>query len=138
MLKFQVGVEEESRRKDLPSGKIHCEPASAVPQRPRSPLPVAQGGTSRPDSECYSHSARRERQIRIWGWKNRPSPLQVLSPVPSLQSLPLPAAFPLWTSSPSCDSYQSVCVLKLLRVHRGTRGLGQILYCAACLEGDAA
>ena len=138
MLKFQAVVEEENRRKDLPSGKTHCEPASVVQQRPQSPLPAAQDGTSRLDTECCSHSSRRERQIRVLGWKNPLLPTPGSAPVPRLQTLPLPTAFPFWTpSSPSCEPYQSVCVMKLLGVHKGSWGLGQVLYCATCLEGDA-
>lgn len=37
---------------------------------------------------------------------------------------------------PPCDSYQPACVLKLLWMHRGPWGFGQVLYCAACLEEE--
>lgn len=39
--------------------------------------------------------------------------------------------------TPSRDSYQSVCMLKLLWVHRGSWGLSQILHCTACLKEDS-
>lgn len=119
------------KRKDLPSGRIRCELASAVQQRSQSPLPAVQGGTSPPDTECYSHSIRRETN-QDPGGSTPPSRLHSHPPFTRHQSLH--AFLP---RTPSRDSYQSVCVLKLLWVHRGSWGLSQILHCAACLKEDS-
>lgn len=73
-----------------------------------------------------------ERQIRTLE-RSTPLPVSISHP-PFTRHQSLRAFLP---TTPSRDAYQSVCVLKLLWVHRGSWGLSQILYCAACLREDS-
>lgn len=73
-----------------------------------------------------------ERQIRTLEWSVSPSRLYF---PPTFHQTPISSAF--LPPTPSRDSYQSVCMLKLLWVHRGSWGLSQILHCAACLKEDS-